>query len=105
MNNRMNSNHRHQSAKCIQCATLLAILNALDIDVNTPKRCNITALQDMEKLKTRKEVIAALNIDASTYTRWVKRGILVPRVFGTRHFYAEQDLERAYEESARRGKR
>ena len=51
-------------------------------------------------------VIALLNINASIYYHWVKQGILVPRIVGSRHFYTDEDLKRGWvEENIRKGKR
>lgn len=77
----------------------------MDIDVDIPLTCDVAESEDCHSMKSRKEVIFILNIDASTYTRWVKQGILVPRVIGSRHFYTDADLQRALQESVRRGKR
>lgn len=95
----------HPGGKCVQCAILLWILKRLDIDVEIPLTCDAKDPYDCQSMQSRKEVIFKLNIDPSTYTRWVKQGILVPRIIGSRHFYTDADLERALEESARRGKR
>jgi hypothetical protein len=92
--------------KCVQCAILLAILKALNIDVDIPQNCTAAPNPDeIHLLLTRKEVMHRLNIKDSTYTRWVDRGILVPRIMGTRHFFTESDLGRAFKESKRKGKR
>lgn len=96
----------HSGGKCVQCSVFLAILKALHIDVETPEACSTAPKpQEMATLLNRKEVMYRLNITESTYTRWLERGILVPRRVGKRHFYTEADLERAFEESARKGKR
>ena len=96
----------HGPHKCVQCAILLAIMKALHIDVEIPETCTAAPKpHEMHLLLTRKEVMDKLNIKDSTYTRWVDRGILVPRVMGTRHFYTVEDLGRAFEESKRKGKR
>ena len=96
----------HGPRKCVQCAILLAIMKALHIDVEIPETCAAAPKpHEMHLLLTRKEVMDKLNIKDSTYTRWVDRGILVPRIMGTRHFYTETDLGRAFEESKRKGKR
>ena len=94
-----------KNGKCVQCAVMLSILKALDIDVGTPAECDIGAVDDIKNMKSRKEVIALLNINASTYCRWVKWGILKPRVYGNRHYYKDEDLKRGLDESLRRGKR
>ncbi|TYR35125.1 helix-turn-helix domain-containing protein [Sphingobacterium phlebotomi] len=71
-----------------------------------PQNCTAAPKPDeMHTLLTRKEVMHKLNIKDSTYTRWVDRGILAPRIMGTRHFYTEDDLGGAFEESKRKGKR
>ncbi|TYR36694.1 helix-turn-helix domain-containing protein [Sphingobacterium phlebotomi] len=101
-----NGNCQRPAGKCVQCAILLAILKALHIDVELPQNCTAAPKpHEMHLLLTRKEVMGKLNIKDSTYTRWVDRGILVPRIMGTRHFYTEDDLGRAFEESKRKGKR
>lgn len=94
-----------KNGKCVQCAVMLSILKALDIDVGTPAECDIDHPENCQSMKTRKEVMFMLDIDPSTYTRWIKQGILIPRVVGSRHFYTDADLQRALEECARRGKR
>ena len=102
-----NENRRQQPARgCVQCAILLAILKALNIAVDIPQTCSSAPQPgEIDTLLTRKEVMDKLNIKDSAYTRWVERGILVPRVMGTRHFYTEDDLGRAFKESTRKGKR
>lgn len=100
-----NKKGNHPAGKCVQCAILLWILKRMDIDVETPHTCEAVVPEDCNSMKSRKEVIFKLNIDASTYTRWVKQGILIPRIIGSRHFYTDGDLQRALQESARRGKR
>ena len=100
-----NKKTNHSGRKCVQCAILLWILKRMDIDVETPLSCDADDPYDCHSMKSRKEVIFKLNIDPSTYTRWVKQGILVPRIVGSRHFYTDADLQQALEESARRGKR
>lgn len=99
------NNRKSSPGKCVQCAFMLAILRALEIDVETPQECDMTSEDDVRKMKSRKEVLALLNIDPSTYCRWIKWGILTPRIFGNRHYYRDEDLKRGLEESARRGKR
>jgi len=100
-----NKKGNHPAGKCVQCAILLWILKRMDIDVETPPTCAEKMSEEVKTMKSRKAVIFMLNIDASTYTRWVKQGILVPRIIGSRHFYTDGDLQRALQESARRGKR
>lgn len=95
-----------KNGKCVQCAVMLSILKALDIDVDTPAECDEKPnVSELEGLLSRKEVMYKLNIKDSTYSRWIERGILVPRKMGRRHFYSEADLERAFRESVRKGKR
>jgi len=53
---------------------------------------------------TRQEVLERLKITKSTYTRWCREGILCPENPKGRHSYTEADLERALQESKRRGK-
>lgn len=101
-----NDNCGRGPRKCAQCAILLAILKALHIDVDIPQTCSSAPQpSEIDTLLTRKEVMDKLNIKDSAYTRWVDRGILVPRIMGTRHFYTEDDLSRAFKESKRKGKR
>lgn len=101
-----NGNGQRPAGRCVRCAILLAILKALDIAVGIPEKCTAASKPDeVHTLLTRKEVMDKLNIKDSTYTRWVDRGILVPRIMGTRHFFTEADLGRAFEESKRKGKR
>ncbi len=96
----------HGPRKCVQCAILLAILKALHIDVDLPQTCSSAPKPaEIDTLLTRKEVMRKLNIKDSAYTRWVERGILVPRIMGRRHFYTEDDLGGAFKESNRKGKR
>lgn len=91
---------------CMHCAILLAILSRLDIDVEIPLSCTaIPEVQEVSTLMSRKVVMSKLNIKDSAYTRWIEQGILVPRVLGRRHFYTDEDLVRAFEESVRKGKR
>ncbi|MCC2599681.1 helix-turn-helix domain-containing protein [Sphingobacterium sp. FBM7-1] len=95
-----------KNGKCVQCAVMLSILKALDIDVGTPAECDEKPnVSELEGLLSRKEVMSLLNIAKCTYTRWIEQGILVPRIFGKRHFFSEADLGRAMKESIRKGKR
>src|SRR5690606_5682142 len=76
------------------------------IDVGTPAECDKQPnISELDGLLTRKEVMSLLNIAKCTYTRWIEQGILVPRIFGKRHFFSEADLGRAMKESIRKGKR
>lgn len=52
---------------------------------------------------TRQEAMDKLKITKSTYTRWRKAGILRPENPQGRHSYTEADLERALQESRRKG--
>lgn len=45
-----------------------------------------------------------LSMSKSTYYRKVKNGELVPRKLGNTDFYYEEDLEKEYQESLRRGR-
>ena len=103
--NMSNRKRNHPAGKCVQCAILLWILERMDIDAGTPPSCEAAYPENCQSMKTRKEVMFMLDIDPSTYTRWIKQGILIPRVVGSRHFYTDADLQRALEECARRGKR
>lgn len=60
---------------------------------------------EIDTLLTRKEVMHKLDIKDSAYARWVEHGILVPRIMGKRHCYADDNLDRAFKESMRKGKR
>src|SRR5690606_39686155 len=76
-----NGNCQRPAGKCVQCAILLAILKALHIDVEIPQTCSEAPKPDeIHTLLNRKEVMSKLNIKDSTYTRWVDRGILLPRI-------------------------
>lgn len=104
----MNNNEQRNSpeSKCVKCSVLLAIMKALKIDVDIPQACSSALPPDkIDVLLTRKEVMHKLKIKDSTYTRWIERGILLPRIMGRRHFYTEDDLSQAFEESKRKGKR
>lgn len=94
-----------QATPCASCAILLNILSKLGIDTETPVSCATLKPDDARQLKSRKEVIALLKISSSTYTRWKSRGILVPRVIGSRDYYTDDDLQHAFRECARKGKR
>lgn len=106
-NNELNNrNGQRPAERCGRCAIFISILKALNIDLDIPQNCTAAPKpHEMHLLLTRKEVMDKLNIKDSTYTRWVDRGILVPRIMGRRHFYTEDDLGDAFKESKRKGKR
>jgi len=55
-------------------------------------------------LLSARDVMCKLNISEATYYRFVRKGELRPRLKGKRHYYYEEDLVDALNESRRRGR-
>lgn len=59
--------------------------------------------EQLARVMLIEEVIAYLCISRRTYSRFVRQGILVPRLLGIRHYYYFTDLDVAFKRS--RGRR
>ncbi|WP_134090086.1 AlpA family transcriptional regulator [Olivibacter sp. XZL3] len=57
-----------------------------------------------DRLLSAQDVMDKLGISEATYYRHVKNGELKPRIKGNRHYFYEDDLVEALEESRRRGR-
>lgn len=86
--------------------TIVRLLSEICEILKQNQKGNLQSEANAVKLQqrfTRQEAMDKLKITKSTYTRWRKLGILKPENPAGRHSYTEVDLERALQESRRKG--
>lgn len=82
------------SIKCADCHKEIDTKDVGDRD----------AVDELQNMIPRKEVISILKIDPSTYTRWSEKGIIRTVTIGGRSYVRKDDLADAIKESRRKGK-